>query len=99
MISRWTLTRRSNQNVVHIFIQEPRPTDEYISAFGRPEEFDLTQSPMTQDEIDAEREDRRARYYPDLRDLMLAVYFKEKGNNQPMTRLVNLIDAIRQANQ
>lgn len=97
-MKKWNLTRNSNGNLVHVFYQHPMPKLEYISAFGRPEEFTLTEVPITQDEIDGEREQRRARHYPDFRDLLLAVYFKEKGNNQPMNRLVALIDLIRDQN-
>jgi hypothetical protein len=99
MIRRWTLTRRSNQNVAHIFIQDGRPTDEYISAFGRPEEFELTQSSLAPGEIIQERDDRRRREYPDFNSLLLAVYFKEKGNAIPMNTLVELIDAIHDAHR
>ena len=94
MIRRWTLTRRSNQNVAHIFIQDGRPTDEYISAFGPPADFDLTQAALTPAEIQEERDERRRRYYPDFKDLLLAVYAKEKGFNGPMNALVALIDEI-----
>lgn len=97
-MKKWNLTRNSTGDLVNVFYQNTMPTLEYVRAFGRAEEFTLTEVPITQDEIDEEREQRRARHYPDFRDLLLAVYFKEKGNNQPMNRLVALIDFIRQQN-
>ena len=97
-MKKWTLIRKSNQQVVHEFIQLKEPTDEFIAAFGSPSDFDLVQDIPTTEEIDNRREHARSQHYPHFKDLMLAIYFKEKGNDQPMKRLVALIDLIRAKN-
>lgn len=75
-----------------IFYQRNQP--EFNRSFGDPNDFRWESRPLSQDEIDEERANRRRPLYPDFNDLLLAVYAKEKGINQPMNRLVARIDAI-----
>ena len=88
----WKLVRIRDGFVSMIYYQRTQP--DFNPAFGREEEFRWESRTMSAEEIQEERNERRRRQYPDFLDLLVAVYAREKGNENPMAALVARIDDI-----
>ncbi len=97
----WSLVHIESRRVAAEFVQDDPPAEEYLSAFRRfgDPAWDLISRELPPDEEDERHRQRRAEEYPPLSDMADAIYWREKGNPDPLAAWVAACDAVRERNR